>query len=69
MVARSRGELFQSALDYLKEMGATSCSLEVRTTNASAIALYEHLGFRKLETIPKYYEDGADAYRVIKSQL
>ena len=57
------------SLGYLKEIGATSCSLEVRTTNASAIALYEHLGFRKQETIPKYYEDGADAYRMAKSEL
>jgi ribosomal-protein-alanine N-acetyltransferase len=61
--------LLVRALDHLQEMAATSCSLEVRTTNTSAISLYERLGFNKQETIPKYYEDGADAYRMIKTQL
>jgi ribosomal-protein-alanine N-acetyltransferase len=62
-------KLLLRALDHLQEMAATSCSLEVRTTNTSATSLYEHLGFKKQETIPKYYEDGADAYRMIKTQL
>jgi len=62
-------DLLLIALHYLKETGVASCSLEVRTTNARARALYEQLGFKVQETVPKYYEDGADAYRMVKSEL
>ena len=37
-------------------------TLEVRTSNAAAIALYERLGFRAAGTRPRYYRDnGEDA--------
>ena len=37
-------------------------TLEVRTSNASAIKLYEHFGFRSAGTRPRYYRDtGEDA--------
>jgi ribosomal-protein-alanine N-acetyltransferase len=37
-------------------------TLEVRTSNAPAIALYEQLGFRSAGTRPRYYRDtGEDA--------
>ncbi|HEY5429012.1 MAG TPA: ribosomal protein S18-alanine N-acetyltransferase [Solirubrobacteraceae bacterium] len=37
-------------------------TLEVRTSNASAIALYERFGFRSAGTRPRYYRDnGEDA--------
>ncbi len=37
-------------------------TLEVRTSNASAIALYERFGFRSAGTRPRYYHDtGEDA--------
>jgi ribosomal-protein-alanine N-acetyltransferase len=62
-------DLLLGALHYLKETGVASCSLEVRTTNTAAIALYKRLGFKQQETVPEYYEDGADAYRMVNSQL
>ena len=37
-------------------------TLEVRTSNAPAIALYERFGFRSAGTRPRYYHDtGEDA--------
>ncbi len=39
-----------------------ACTLEVRTSNAPAIALYERFGFRAAGTRPCYYQDtGEDA--------
>ena len=39
-----------------------SYTLEVRTSNAPAIALYERFGFRAAGTRPRYYQDtGEDA--------
>ncbi len=39
-----------------------ACTLEVRTSNAPAIALYERFGFRAAGTRPRYYQDtGEDA--------
>jgi ribosomal-protein-alanine N-acetyltransferase len=42
--------------------GDASLTLEVRTSNAAAIALYEHFGFRSAGVRPRYYQDnGEDA--------
>jgi len=38
--------------------------LEVRTSNAKAIALYEKLGFVKVQELPGYYENGEDGIRM-----
>ena len=44
-----------------RDLGAASCSLEVRLSNAGARALYEALGLRPLGIRPRYYSDGEDA--------
>ena len=45
---RGFGEAVTRALlDYAKERGIVSVSLEVRESNAAAIALYEKLGFER----------------------
>jgi len=42
--------------------GDAQLTLEVRPTNAGAIALYERFGFRSVGTRPRYYQDnGEDA--------
>lgn len=46
--------------------GARELSLEVRTRNAAAIALYERRGYVRIGTRRGYYEDGADAARYLK---
>jgi ribosomal-protein-alanine N-acetyltransferase len=42
--------------------GATEVYLEVRVSNTPAISLYEKLGYKVVERIPRYYSDGEDAY-------
>ncbi|CZE49916.1 GNAT family N-acetyltransferase [Campylobacter geochelonis] len=45
-----------------------SLKLEVRTDNTKAINLYEKLGFKSIKTLPKYYDDGCDAFLMVKSE-
>lgn len=56
----ARGLLARVAADA-RDLGASSCSLEVRAGNAGAQALYAALGFRSLGVRPRYYSDGEDA--------
>jgi len=46
--------------------GCTRLSLEVRADNARAIRCYERHGFRALEALPAYYEDGCDGLKMWK---
>ncbi|UJG42960.1 MAG: ribosomal protein S18-alanine N-acetyltransferase [Candidatus Heimdallarchaeum endolithica] len=46
----------------VKELGFNSIKLEVRVTNNYAINLYEKMGFKRIRTIRKYYEDRENAY-------
>lgn len=48
-------------LDAGRERGAVATTLEVRSTNRSAIALYSSLGFRRAGRRRGYYRDGTDA--------
>lgn len=56
----ARGLLARVAADA-RDLGASTCSLEVRVGNAGARSLYEALGFRSLGERPRYYSDGEDA--------
>ncbi len=61
---RRRGiarELLARVATDARDLGAQTCSLEVRAGNGGAQALYESLGFRSLGTRPRYYSDGEDA--------
>jgi len=61
--ARRRG-LGRRMLEAMLERAGPDASytLEVRTSNAPAISLYESLGFRAAGTRPRYYQDtGEDA--------
>lgn len=44
-----------------RDLGATSCSLEVRASNAGAQAFYESLGMHSIGKRPRYYSDREDA--------
>lgn len=44
----------------------TAMTLEVRTVDKKTVALYERLGFEKIRTISSYYEDGANAFKMIR---
>jgi [ribosomal protein S18]-alanine N-acetyltransferase len=49
-----------------RRAGATVLQLEVRVDNAAAIALYGRRGYERFARIPRYYEDGAAAWRYRK---
>jgi [ribosomal protein S18]-alanine N-acetyltransferase len=61
--ARRRGLARRLLEEMLERTGPEEpCTLEVRTSNAPAIALYESFGFRSAGTRPRYYHDtGEDA--------
>lgn len=64
MGARRRGigrALVLDMLAYARERGAVRVLLEVRSSNAPAIALYERLGFERFNVRERYYADGEDA--------
>jgi len=41
--------------------------LTVHDQNAAAIALYDNLEYKRIETIPNYYHEGKNGIRMIKS--
>ena len=47
--------------------GATELALEVRHDNTAAITLYERRGYQRVGNKPGYYEDGAPAWRYLKT--
>jgi len=61
--ARRRGIARRLIAAMLEQAGEQSpYTLEVRTSNSAAIALYERFGFRAAGTRPRYYRDtGEDA--------
>jgi ribosomal-protein-alanine N-acetyltransferase len=63
--SRRRGvgrALVSALLDEARAAAARVVLLEVRASNAPAIALYEGLGFSELDRRPRYYSDtGEDA--------
>ncbi len=62
--ARGRGIgklLMADALDYGRRMGCREVILEVRPSNASALALYAGFGFQVLSRRRAYYATGEDA--------
>jgi [ribosomal protein S18]-alanine N-acetyltransferase len=53
--------LLSHVFDQCRANGFDSAWLEVRVSNASAIALYERYGFTTVGSRPRYYADGEDA--------
>lgn len=58
--------LVKFALNELAASGAKKLFLEVRKSNAPAIALYQKHGFNEISIRKKYYADGEDALVFIK---
>jgi ribosomal-protein-alanine N-acetyltransferase len=61
---RRRGHaraLVEAMISAAREVGARTMQLEVRSSNAAAIRLYESYGFRAVGRRERYYDDGEDA--------
>lgn len=58
--------LFKAMLDSLNKEEVDIVTLEVRTHNSVAINFYEQVGFEKVLKKPHYYENGDDAWYMIK---
>ena len=52
--------LMDGLMQYAANLGVSYMTLEVRVSNAAAIALYQSLGFFKVSVRPKYYEDNQE---------
>ncbi|WP_430009091.1 peptidase C39 family protein [Methylophaga lonarensis] len=66
---RQRGiaaKLMQAAEHAAESSGRSFIRLEVRPDNAKAIRLYQNLGYKQFEVISDYYQDHADAVRMMK---
>ena len=64
---RNRGignAFLSSVIRKLKRTGCETLSLMVRRDNEAAIRFYRSLGFRRIRTVPKYYEGGETGWRM-----
>lgn len=59
--------LLSYTITHMKKQGINQIELEVRKTNASAIAFWQKLGFVLFGSLPGFYEDGEDALRMRKT--
>ena len=58
--------LIDKAIEYAVANNLDTISLEVRTDNIPALALYEKNGFEKSKLLYRYYGDNIDAYYMRK---
>jgi ribosomal protein S18 acetylase RimI-like enzyme len=58
-------KLMREMVEELRRRGVRRCYLEVESTNAPAVHLYERLGFRGIGTLPDYYGDGRDGLHMM----
>jgi len=61
--------LMQAAHDWARSRGGTIAHLEVRAGNASAIALYERLGYRRVGIRKEYYADNREDAHLLMADL
>ncbi len=65
---RRRGidtKLLSTAIERCRERGKKRVMLEVRVSNYPAQNLYKKIGFKIVDVIPNYYQDGEDAYLMV----
>ena len=59
--------LMRHTLAGLRADGVRRVELMVRTGNAAAAQLYRALGFRRVRTVARYYEDGGDGFLMARA--
>lgn len=62
-------QLILALIDKLKENGIIALLLEVRVSNAPAIALYEKLGFEQVGRRPRYYHNPREDALILRKEL
>ena len=60
--------LVLNLVEQLKEQGIHSLSLEVRQSNAPAIALYEEMGFQQVGLRPNYYRNPKENAMIFRKE-
>lgn len=58
--------LMDRCLEFARDNGVNSISLEVRQSNRGAQAFYEHLDFEPTYVRPRYYPDGEAAVVMVR---
>ena len=58
-------KLLSTDIERCKERGKKKVMLEVRISNYPAQNLYKKIGFKIVDIIPNYYQDGEDAYLMV----
>jgi ribosomal-protein-alanine N-acetyltransferase len=58
--------LLAAAEERLRAAGVEAILLEVAVDNAPALAFYQRHGYATLRRLPRYYNTGADAWRMVK---
>ena len=67
---RGIGQILVEALTtHLRNIDCESLTLEVRASNAPAIALYEKLGFRQVGRRPNYYRDPKEDALILRKDF
>lgn len=57
--------LMRHTLRALADAGVRRVELMVRIDNTAGVQLYRALGFRRVRTVPRYYEDGGDGFLMV----
>ena len=68
--ARGQGlgsRLIRDIEQRCRAAGFTHIYLEVAHDNRPALALYDKLGYARIRSLPQFYEDGKDAWRMEKA--
>jgi ribosomal-protein-alanine N-acetyltransferase len=66
---RVGSELLTRLLRSAAKLEPKRIELMVRPANQAAIDFYRKFGFKRIGTIPHYYEDGSDAARMVRQPV
>ena len=61
-------QLIDELVQRLKAAGSRCLTLEVRASNAGAIALYENLGFQEVGRRPRYYRNPREDALILRKE-